>query len=180
LMDSESIGEVKKALAGFPGLAGVAVVEHGAGQPDACLIAYVVPSGPGLDLAEVHAHARKALSNGLPAVIMVIDEIPVTAAGALNAAALPVPELNGLLPYHAPATPRQEILCELFAQVLGVARCGIGSDFFDLGGRSVEAMVLAGRISTALGIRVSMADLFRAPTVGDMDRKLDLMADARK
>ena len=74
-MDSESIGEVKKALAGFPGLADVAVVEHGdAGEPDACLIAYVVPSGPGLDLAEVHAHARKALSNDcVPAAIMVID-----------------------------------------------------------------------------------------------------------
>ena len=47
-MDSESIGEVKKALESFPGLADVAVVEHGAGQADECLIAYVVPSGPGL------------------------------------------------------------------------------------------------------------------------------------
>jgi hypothetical protein len=42
------------------------------------------------------------------------------------------------------------------------------------------AMVLARRISTALGIRISMADLFEAPTAGDMDRRLDLMADARK
>jgi nonribosomal peptide synthetase DhbF len=181
LMDSESIGEVKKALAGFPGLAGVAVVEHGAGQPDACLIGYVVPSGPGLDLAEVQAHARKALSNGcMPAAIMVIDEIPVTDAGTLDAAALPAPELNGLLPYHAPATPRQEILCELFAQVLRVARCGVNSDFFDLGGRSVEAMLLAGRINTDLNVRITMADLFRAPTVADLDDRLDQMASTRK
>ena len=42
-----------------------------------------------------------------------------------------------------------------------------------------EAMVLAGRISTALGIRISMADLFKTSTVGDMDRRLDLMGDAR-
>jgi acyl carrier protein len=55
-----------------------------------------------------------------------------------------------------------------------------GSDFFDLGGRSIEAMVLAGRISTALGIRISMAGLFKASTVGDVDRRLDVMADARK
>jgi hypothetical protein len=40
--------------------------------------------------------------------------------------------------------------------------------------------VLAGRISTALGIRISMADLFKASTVGDMDRRLSQMADARK
>ena len=50
----------------------------------------------------------------------------------------------------------------------------------DLGGRSIEAMALAGRISTARGIRISMADLFKASTLGDMDRRLDLMADARK
>ncbi|MGH3284678.1 MAG: phosphopantetheine-binding protein, partial [Streptosporangiaceae bacterium] len=59
-------------------------------------------------------------------------------------------------------------------------RCGVGSDFFDLGGRSVEAMMLAGRISAALGIRLTMADLFKAPTVGDLDRRLDQIADARK
>jgi acyl carrier protein len=181
LMDSESISEVKSALAVFPGLADVAVVEHGAGQPDECLIAYVVPSGPGLDVPELRAYARKTLRNGcMPAAIMVIDEIPRTAAGAVNAAALPVPELNGLLPYQAPATPRQEILCELFAQVLGVARCGVDSDFFDLGGRSIEAMLLAGRINADLDVRISMADLFKAPTVGDLDRRLDQLADTRK
>jgi acyl carrier protein len=181
LMDSEGIGAVRSALAAFPGLAGVAVIEHGAGQADQCLIAYVAPSGPGLDVPELHAHARKALRNGsMPAAIVIVDEIPVTAAGEVDAAALPVPDLSGVLPYRAPATPRQEILCELFAEVLGVARCGVDNDFFDLGGRSVEAMVLAGRISTALGVRISMADLFRASTAGDIDRRLGAIADARQ
>ena len=180
LMDSAGIGEVRAALAAFPGLAGVVVIEHDAGRSGQCLIAYVAPTGPGLDVPELHAYARKALLNGsMPAAIVVLDEIPVTAAGTVDTTALPLPELSGL-PYQAPATPRQELLCELFAQVLGIVRCGIDSDFFDLGGRSIEAMVLAGRISTALGIRISMADLFKASTVGDTDRRLDLMADARK
>jgi hypothetical protein len=180
LMDSEGIGEVTSVLAAFPGLADVTVIEHGADQDDQCLIAYVAPSGPGLDVPELHAYARKALRNGnMPAAIVVVDEIPVTAGGAVDAAALPVPDLNGLLPYRAPATPRQEILCELFAEVMGVARCGVDSDFFDLGGRSVEAMLLAGRISSALGVRVSMADLFRASTAADIDRLLGVTADAR-
>jgi hypothetical protein len=180
-MDSESIDEVKKALEGFPGLAAVAVVEHSAGEPDECLIAYVVPSGPGLDVPELQAHARKTLPNSrVPAAITVIDDIPVTAAGEVNVAALPVPELSGLLPYQPPATPRQEILCELFAQVLRVARCGVDSDFFDLGGRSVEAMVLAGRINADLNVRITMADLFRAPAVAELDRHLDQMAGTRK
>jgi hypothetical protein len=181
LMTPENIGEARAALAAFPGLADITVIEHGAGQDDHCLIAYVVPSGPGLDLPELHAHARKALPNGsMPAAIVVVDEIPVTAAGTVDTAALPVPELSGLLPYQPPATPRQEILCELFAEVLGAARCGTSSDFFDLGGRSVEAMVLAGRISAALSIRVSMADLFKAPTVSELDRRLSHITDTRK
>jgi len=181
LMDPESTSEARAGPAAFPGLADVTVIEHAAGQADHCLIAYVVPSGPGLDVPELHAYARKTLTNGsMPAAIVVVDDIPATAGGTVDVAALPVPELAGLVPYHAPATPRQELLCELFAQVLGVARCGIDSDFFDLGGRSVEAMMLAGRISSALGIRVSMADLFKAPTVGDIDRRLNLTAGAQK
>jgi acyl carrier protein len=180
-MDPEGIGDVRSALAAYPGLAGVEVIEHDAGPDGQCLIAYVAPSGPGLDIPELHAHARKTLSNAsMPAAIVVLDQIPLTPAGTVNDAALPVPELSGLLPYQPPATPRQEILCELFAQVLGVARCGTGNDFFDLGGRSIEAMVLAGRISTALGIRITMADLFKAPTAGDMDRRLTLLAEQRK
>src|ERR1700733_2088696 len=181
LMDPESIGEARAALTAFPGLAAGAVIEHGAGQDDECLIAYVVPSGPGLDVGELHAHARKTLAGAsMPAVIMAVDQIPVTAAGTPDAAALPVPELAGLLPYQPPATPRQELLCELFAQVLGVARCGTGSDFFDLGGRSVEAVLLAGRINAGLGVRITMADLFKAPTVAALDRRLDQLADPRR
>ena len=180
-MDSESIAKVKAALAAFPGLADVAVTEHDAGQDGQCLIAYVVPSGPGLDTPELHAYARKTLSNDtMPAAILVVDQIPVTPAGTPDTAALPVPELTGLLPYRPPATPRQEDLCELFAQVLAVARCGLDSDFFDLGGRSVEAMVLAGRISAAFDLRISMADLFKSPTVADMDTRLEQLTAARK
>ena len=87
-MDSEGIGEVRSALAAFPGLADVVVVENAAEE---CLIAYVVPSGPGLDVPELHAFARKALLNGnMPAAIAVVDEIPKTPAGAVDIAALPV------------------------------------------------------------------------------------------
>ncbi|HEY6792084.1 MAG TPA: phosphopantetheine-binding protein [Trebonia sp.] len=55
-----------------------------------------------------------------------------------------------------------------------LTRCGTGSDFFDLGGHSIEAMVLTGRISAALGIRITIADLFKAFTPGDMGRRLSL------
>jgi nonribosomal peptide synthetase DhbF len=103
----------------------------------------------------------------------------VTAAGTVDATALPVPGLSGLLQYQAPTTPRQQMLCELFAEVLSVTRCGTDNDFFDLGGNSIDAMVLAGRISAALGIRITIADLFKASTPGDMDGRLSLMEERK-
>ncbi len=136
-MDPEGTGEVRSALAAFPGLAEVTVVGHDAGQAGQCLIAYVVPSGAGLDVPGLHAYARKALPGGrVPAAIVVLDEIPVTAAGTADATALPVPELGGLLPYQAPA-------------------------------------------SAALGIRITIADLFKASTPGDMGRRLSLMEERK-
>ena len=171
----------EQALAAFPGLADVTVIEHGADQDDQCLIAYVVPSGPGLDVPELHAYARKSLPNGsMPAAIMVVDEIPVTAAGTVDAAALPVPDLSGLLPYLAPATLRQEILCELFAEVLGAARCGTKQRLLrprrplGRGNGAGRAHQHCSRRPDNDGRPVQGAH------GGDMDRRLDQMADARK
>lgn len=181
LMGSVSIQEVESALAAFPGLANVAVVEQDAVSADQCLVAYVAPSGPGLDIPKLHAYARKLLPGRLmPAAIVVLDEIPVTAGGTIDLGALPAPDLGALMPYRAPATARQETLCALFAEALGVPRFGVDDDFFTMGGQSVHAMLLAGRISAALDVRMSMADLFTAPTVADLDRRLDIVANAAR
>jgi acyl-CoA synthetase (AMP-forming)/AMP-acid ligase II len=65
------------------------VIEHGGRLEQECLIAYVMPSAPGLDVPGLHAFARKSLPySGMPAAIVVVDEIPVTAAGMVDAAAL--------------------------------------------------------------------------------------------
>jgi acyl carrier protein len=180
-MSHATTDQVKTILAAFPGVAAVAVTEHHSDDGDHYLIGYVAPDGPGLDTAGLHAHARKALpAPDLPAAIMIVDQIPLAPDGTRDTTALPAPDLDGLLPYRPPATDRQQLLCDLFAEVLGVTRCGLDNDFFDLGGRSVEAMVLAGRIGTALGSRMSMADLFKAPTPADLDSRIDHLTATRK
>ena len=75
--------------------------------------------------------------------------------------------------YRAPETARQETLCAIFAEVFGVPRIGIDDDFFELGGRSVDAVLLVARVNAALGVRVSMTDVFDAPTAAELDRRLD-------
>src|ERR1022692_1056592 len=108
LMGSAARDEVESALAAFPGVAGVAVTEHDSRLADQNLVAYVAPDGPGLDMAELRAHARKILpASRTPVAIVLVDEIPVTAAGAVDIAALPAPEPDGLHPLpgagHRPA-----------------------------------------------------------------------------
>lgn len=74
--------------------------------------------------------------------------------------------------YQAPETARQQILCSLFAEVLGVPRVGVTDNFFDLGGHSMFATVLSGRISEVLSVDLSMVDIFEAPTIADLDQRL--------
>ena len=170
-MERATINEVRAALAEFPGLDAVVVAERESESAGRCLVAWVAPAS--VDMPALHAHARKHLPGWLvPAVIMRLDTIPGDAGGRAGPQPLPAPDLSALMPYRAPETARQEMLCDIFAEVLRVPRFGVADDFFSLGARSVDAMLLAGRISAALGITTRMADLFDAPTVTELDRRL--------
>lgn len=177
-MGSAKTKDVESALAAFPGLASATVVEQRVKTTELHLVAYVVPSEADFNLAGLRVHARQLLPACLmPAAIIVVDEIPTAADGSIDLAALPVPDLDGRAPYRAAETERQEIMCALFAEILDATGCGLDDNFFDLGGQSVDAMLLAGRISAALDVQMSMADLFNAPTVAELDHRLDALVD---
>lgn len=168
-----AIQNVRDVLAAYPGLADIAVLAHEQESVGQVLVAYVVPGSPGLNLAELRKYARKELPGStVPASIMVVDAIPLTPAGIAEPQALPEPDLRGLKPYRSPDTPRQEAMCTIFAEVLARPRCGVDDNFFTLGGESIDAMLIASRVSPAVGREVSMDDLFDAPTVAELDRLL--------
>ncbi len=90
--------------------------------------------------------------------------------------ALPDPRAAGAEPdadYAAPRTPTEEVLAAIWAEVLGVDRVGVRDDFFDLGGHSLAALRLAGRVHAALGTTMHVTSLLQAPTVEAQAARID-------
>lgn len=169
------LAEVEAVLARFPGLAHVAVVARETPDGEKRLVAYVVPDSAGVDPAELRAHAGDALPEYMvPTAFVTLDALPLTPNGKLDRRALPEPEIGSGVPYRAPRDARQELLCGIFAEVLTVPRVGIDDSIFDLGGgQSLTAMRLVGRIRTALGVDLTVATLFDAPTVAALTKRIE-------
>jgi len=174
------LAEVEAALARYPGLAHVAVVAQEPEPGDKRIAAYVVPESGPADLGALRAYAIESLPDYMvPAAFVELDALPLTPNGKLDRKALPAPDVESVATYRAPETVTQEILCGLFAEVLGVPRVGIDDDFFDLGGQSLLAMRLISRIQAVLGAELSIAVLFEVSTAAGLAAELEHATAAR-
>ncbi|AHH99493.1 amino acid adenylation domain-containing protein [Kutzneria albida] len=159
-------GEVEAALTGHPEVSRAVVVAR---QDQ--LLAYVV-APPAASAPSIRAHVASTLpAHMVPAVVVVLDELPLTPSGKLDRAALPEPAFTAGAGSH-PRTPREQALCELFAEVLDVPGVTVDDNFFDLGGHSLLILRLVERIAQVLGVRVPLRELFTAPTVRGLAQRL--------
>ncbi|MFJ1938893.1 non-ribosomal peptide synthase/polyketide synthase [Kitasatospora sp. NPDC088160] len=160
------LGEIEAALAAHPGVAQVAVLARQDRADDTRLVAYLVPAtGTAPRAADLRAHlAGRLPEHMLPSAFVVLDALPLTANGKLDRRALPAPDLATAGTGRAPRTPQEQVLCELFAEVLGATSVGVEDGFFDLGGHSLLATRLAARIRATLGVEMPLRTLFEAPT----------------
>jgi enterobactin synthetase component F len=173
------LGEVDAALRALPGIRQAAAAVRTTAAGDRQLVAYVT-AGPGAaqDATAIRQRLARTLPAHLvPATVTFLPELPHTSNGKLDRAALPA--LATRPPEHRsrpPRTSRERRLSVLFAQVLDVDEIGVDDDFFDLGGTSLQASRLAGRVRAALGLPLSLNDLFTAPTVARLATHLDTAA----
>ena len=155
-------GEVEAALRRHPEVDEAFVCAHDDPRGAARLVGYVTGTS---DTAGVRAHAARQLAEHLvPAAVVALAALPLTARGKLDRRALPQPDFGALSTPVAPRDPAEERLAELFAAVLGVDRVGIHDNFFDLGGDSLAAVVLVRRAHGA-GLRLTPRQVFAQPTV---------------
>ncbi|WP_262414560.1 amino acid adenylation domain-containing protein [Streptomyces sp. ST1015] len=163
------LGEVESGLRAVEGVAqAVAVVNDGV------LIGYVVPEPDAVVGGNaVREGVRSRLPEYMvPTVVVVLDAIPLTPNGKVDRRALPAPEYVSV-DARGPRSPREEILCGLFGEVLGRPVTGIDDSFFELGGHSLLATRLVSRLRSVLEVEVSIRELFENPTVAGLARALD-------
>ena len=129
------------------------------------LVGYVVGTGEGGSLRE---RLREKLPEYMvPATIVMLDRLPLSANGKVDRRALPAPDWTRLAPqvkYTPAGTAVEAELARIWAEVLGVERVGIHDNFFDLGGDSILSLQIVAR-AAAVGLRVTAKQLFQRPTI---------------
>ncbi|MFI7021034.1 amino acid adenylation domain-containing protein, partial [Streptomyces sp. NPDC050164] len=168
------LGEVESAAAAHPAVAQAVVTVHSGEGHDPWLVAYVVPAaGTTVEPSDLRQFVGARLPEYMvPAAVVVLAALPVTVNGKLDRKALPVPDFSAAPHGRAPRTAHEDVLCGLFAEVLGVERVGPEDNFFDLGGHSLLATRLVSRVRTVLCVELPLRALFEAPNVARLARRL--------
>jgi nonribosomal peptide synthetase DhbF len=166
-------GEIEAVLLREKNIAQAAVIVREDVPGMARLVAYVVPAGRSVDTIALRSKIGAVLPDYMvPSAIVVLERLPLTPNGKLDRRALPPPDFAAPSKRRSPRTPHEEILCGLFAEILGLERVGIDENFFELGGHSLLAIRLISRVRASLDVEISIRSLFEAPTVEALARRL--------
>ncbi len=161
------LGEIEAALLRHADITQAAVVVREDHPGEKRLIGYVIPANAqSIDPAALRAQLGKSLPNYMvPAAIVVLEKLPLNANGKVDRKALPAPDFAAAASaWRGSRTPREEILCSLFREILGLSRVGIDDNFFDLGGDSIGSIQLVSRARKA-GLLITPRDVFEHQTV---------------
>ncbi|MDO3560284.1 non-ribosomal peptide synthetase [Ralstonia pseudosolanacearum] len=188
-------GEIQAVLEQHPDVVQAAVVAHEDAAGGKQLVGYAVAAGAArLEPAALRRYLAERLPDYMvPAAMVRLDALPLTANGKIDRRALPAPDFGAGANARAPLTPNEHALAALFAEALGLDKVGIDDSFFDLGGHSLLATRLVSRIRAELDAALPVRALFEAPSVallaqrlnadgadGDLDLVLPLRATGNK
>ncbi|WP_147445812.1 non-ribosomal peptide synthetase, partial [Corallococcus aberystwythensis] len=176
------LGEIEAQLLAHPHVRDSVVAPRAYSAHDTRLVAWVTlrEDGPAVTEASVEASLRAHLADRLPAYmlpfrIQVLERLPLTANGKVDRAALPLPEAgaqDAALERQAPRDATEQVLADLWREVLSTGEPDMRDDFFAVGGHSLLALRLMGRIERRLGVALPLDTLFHAPTLEALARQV--------
>jgi amino acid adenylation domain-containing protein len=172
------LAEIESRLRSLPGV-GNALLRVIGEEHARQLVAYLVPAkalGDQVEQAfldEVRSALKRALPEHMvPAHLLALERLPVTANGKVDLKVLPEPVASSAA-YVAPATPLQTQLAEIWAEVLQVERVGLTDNFFELGGHSLLMTQVTVRVRKRLGIEMDLRDLFDSASLAEFAAKIE-------
>jgi amino acid adenylation domain-containing protein len=174
------VGEIEAALKEVAGVRQAVVAAHDLPVGGRQLVAYLVPVD---ETVPSPADLRCKLAERLPeymvpAIFVSLKELPLTPNGKVNRRALPAPDQHSQ-EYLSPRTPEEEVLCNIFAEVLSLGRVGRNDNFFALGGHSLVVMSVVNRVREMLKVELDVRALFEAPTPAQLASRLHESGGAR-
>jgi amino acid adenylation domain-containing protein len=191
------LGEIEAALKADPSVREAVVVAREDTPGDKRLVAYVVADrhrAAGAQSADDAAQKLTQQPDGvseqslrerlkgtlpeymIPAAFVLLERLPLTPTGKVNRSELPAPDAarpelaEG---FAAARTPVEEMLCSIWAEVLGVERVGVHDDFFELGGHSLLATRMMARVRESFQIEMALRELFDGPTVAALAERIE-------
>ncbi len=148
----------------------VGYTERPARPPESRLIAYYVADEE-IPVTELRETAGRSLPRAVvPTAFIRLDTLPLSASGKVNRQALPLPGLERPMvgtPFVPPRTPEEELLVEIWSEVLSLDRIGVHDDFFELGGESMRCIQIAAT-ARERGLAFTPRDLFQEPTIAGL------------
>lgn len=148
------------------------------------LVAYVVlnsESQPSAD--ELRRFLGKELPEYMvPAVFVMLDELPLTEHGKMDRNALPLPDSRNTLrdePFTPPGTPIEQRLASILSGLLDLDQVSVHDNFFFLGGHSLLGTQLIAQIRGAFGVEVALRTLFDTPTIADLSKEIERLILAK-
>ena len=170
------LGEIEAVLSQCPDVQTTAVIVREDTPGDKRLVAYVVLTP---NSQTISSELRQFLTNQLPAYLVpntfvILNSLPLTPSGKCDRRSLPVPETQALSErYIAPQSPTEEILAQIWAQVLKVERVGREDNFFELGGHSLLATQVMSRLRETFQVELPLRSLFTAPTIAALTLEIE-------
>ncbi|NER29540.1 MAG: amino acid adenylation domain-containing protein, partial [Symploca sp. SIO1C4] len=166
------LGEIETVLSQHSELQASCVIAREDIPGNKLLVAYIVPYP---QIRTKISQLRQFLEAKLPAYMVpnafvLLESLPLTPNGKVNRRALPAPDLESELThqYVAPCTPTEEMLAQIWGQVLKIEQVGINDNFFSLGGHSLLATQLVSRIRNTFRLELPLRSLFNSPTVAEL------------
>ncbi|MEV7725061.1 phosphopantetheine-binding protein, partial [Streptomyces sp. NPDC087917] len=167
--------EIETTLTTHPHITQATLATHPDHHRTPQLTAYLVTTDPDLSGQDVRLWLRTLLPDHMvPAFVVLLDRLPLTPNGKIDKTALPAPQAVTTAGGREPRTPLEESVRTAFSEALGTpSPLSIDDNFFDQGGHSLLAARLTNRLGTALGVTLTLRDVFQHPTPASLAQHIE-------